>query len=120
MGLTINLLRYMPKSMLDFLRKRFQMEKIKKFSAKTSSVYNQSAPFKQKVHKILEIFNNPNSLLNGVRIEFSCKSLVPNQLPPIDQDSMNSQGNAKIQDVADYIFYEDGLYKCVAGAPNPA
>jgi hypothetical protein len=33
---------------------------------------------------------------------------------------MNSQGNAKIKDVADYIFFEDGLYKQIPGAPNPA
>jgi hypothetical protein len=33
---------------------------------------------------------------------------------------MNSLGNAKIRDVAEYIFFEDGLYKHVPGAPNPA
>jgi hypothetical protein len=33
---------------------------------------------------------------------------------------MNSLGNAKIRDVAEYIFFEDGLYKFVPDAPTPA
>lgn len=33
---------------------------------------------------------------------------------------MNSLGNAKIRDVADYIFFEDKLYQHIPGAPNLA
>jgi len=32
---------------------------------------------------------------------------------------MNSHGNTKVKDVAEYIFFDDGLYENVNGAPPP-
>jgi len=39
-------------------------------------------------------------------------------LPNLDSDSMNSHGNTKVRDVADYIFWEDALCKSVMNAPS--
>ena len=70
-------------------------------------------------HKVFDMLQKISPENNSARIEFSCKSINPSVLPPIDQESMNSQGNAKIRDVADYIFFEDGIYKHIEGAPTP-
>ena len=68
----------------------------------------------------MEISSQKQVEAGSLRIEFSCKSINPSKLPALDQESMNSQGNAKIKDVADYIFFEDGLFKHIKGAPTPA
>jgi hypothetical protein len=39
-------------------------------------------------------------------------------LPSLESDSMNSHGNTKVKDVADYIFWEDALCKNVLNAPS--
>ena len=52
------------------------------------------------------------------RVNFQCKSLNPHLLPNLDSDSMNSHGNTKVKDVAEYIFFEDGLNKRVSNAPS--
>lgn len=39
-------------------------------------------------------------------------------LPSLESDSMNSHGNTKVRDVADYIFWEDALCKSVLNAPS--
>jgi len=39
-------------------------------------------------------------------------------LPSLDSDSMNSHGATKVQDVAEYIFWEDALYKSLTNPPS--
>jgi hypothetical protein len=69
---------------------------------------------------MMDMLSQKTGETGSSRIEFSCKSINPSILPCLDQESMNSQGNAKIKDVADYIFFEDGLYKHLPGAPHPS
>tara|TARA_B110000285_G_C15123335_1_gene618613 strand:+ start:2302 stop:2496 length:195 start_codon:yes stop_codon:yes gene_type:complete len=52
------------------------------------------------------------------RVNFQCKSLNSMLLPSLESDSMNSHGNTKVRDVADYIFWEDALCKNVLNAPT--
>jgi hypothetical protein len=73
-----------------------------------------------KFHKLIDMFSSRNADNGNQRIEFSCKSLNPATLPTLEQESMNSLGNAKIKDVADYIFFEDKLYQHIPGAPTPS
>jgi len=39
-------------------------------------------------------------------------------LPTLESDSMNSHGNTKVRDVAEYIFWEDALCKSIINAPS--
>ena len=69
-----------------------------------------------KVHKILDMFGQKERSREE-RVNFCCKSIDPNILPQLEQDSMNSHGNTKVKDVSEYVFYEDGLNKYVRDAP---
>lgn len=46
-----------------------------------------------------------------------CRSQNTNIMPHLKLESMNSHGNTKVKDVAEYIFYEDLLCENVNGAP---
>lgn len=69
------------------------------------------------MHRVLDIIGSKD--LNS-KIEFCCKTYNASILPPLDQDSMNSQGSAKILNVLDYIFFEDHLCQHIHGAPTNA
>ena len=103
--------------MRDQIKKKFNYEKIKKLNKHQTSLYNQNNLFKLKVHRVLDIIGSKD--LNS-KIEFCCKTFNANILPPLDQDSMNSQGSAKILNVLDYIFFEDNLCQHIHGAPTNA
>lgn len=111
------LLRSLPFSMRDHIKKKYNQSKIRLLSQQKDGLYNQNQAFKAKVHRVLDMFGNKERNGRDERVNFCCKSINANVLPNLDLDSMNSHGNTKVRDVSEYIFFDDGLYKYVIGAP---
>ena len=108
-----DLQRHLPWSMRETVKKSSVQKQVGLLSKPKDSAYNTNAQFKERVHQVLEFFGTRPQIPKDSRLNFCCKPLNPNLLPVIDQDSMNSVSAAKITDVADYIFFKDGLYKHV-------
>jgi len=111
------LLKHLPFSMRDQIKKKHNSNMLKQIA--NNKEYSSNPIFKAKVHKSLEMFGCRDNNGKETRVNFQCKSLNPNLLPVIEQDSMNSHGTAKIKDVIEYLFDSDGLWKYIMGVVNP-
>ena len=109
----------LPPSIKQSIKKTHDNERLNILSKPHDSLFNTNLVFKQKVQRVLDIFQIKDKTKDEGRINFACKSVDTNILPNLKLDSMNSHGNTKVKDVAEYIFFDDGLYENVNGAPPP-